>query len=150
MRHVRVRAREREARPHTRAHLHSSRARAPYVLPPTCAHAPHTHAPHTHKRLTRTRASHTRASSSPCAVLYCAGRYILFLVAILVGSVTWAMVVGTICGMMATADPHKIAFRQQMDSLNYFMKEIGMPEEIRMQCRSSRHRVKRLYVSRKT
>ena len=48
--------------------------------------------------------------------------YILFLVAILVGSVTWAMVVGTICGMMATADPHKIAFRQQMDSLNYFMQ----------------------------
>ena len=62
-------------------------------------------------------------------------QYIMFLVSILIGSVTWAMVVGTICGMMATADPHKIAFRQQMDSLNYFLKDMEMPEEIKVSCR---------------
>ena len=46
------------------------------------------------------------------------------------------MVVGTICGMMATADPHKIAFRQQMDSLNYFLTDTNQPDEIKIACRA--------------
>ena len=32
--------------------------------------------------------------------------YIVFLVGIIIGSVTWAMVVGTICATMATGDPY--------------------------------------------
>ena len=36
---------------------------------------------------------------------------------------------------MATADPHKIAFRQQMDSLNYFLTDMEMPTEVKMACR---------------
>ena len=61
--------------------------------------------------------------------------YILFLMCIILGSVTWAMVVGTICATLSTGDPHAIAFKQNMDSLNYFLEDMQMPSELRVQAR---------------
>ena len=53
----------------------------------------------------------------------------------LVGSVLWAMVVGTICATLATGDPHTIAFKQNMDQLNYFLEDMQMPQELRIRVR---------------
>ena len=61
--------------------------------------------------------------------------YILFLCCIILGSVTWAMVVGTICATLSTGDPHNILFKQNMDSLNYFLDDMMMPNELRIQAR---------------
>ena len=61
--------------------------------------------------------------------------YIVFLCGIILGSVTWAMVVGTICATMATGDPHTNAFKQNMDSLNYFLNDMNMPNELRIRAR---------------
>jgi hypothetical protein len=61
--------------------------------------------------------------------------YLVFLFGILLGSVTWAMVVGTICATMATGDPHTNAFKQNMDSLNYFLEDMNMPQELCVRAR---------------
>lgn len=62
--------------------------------------------------------------------------YIIFTVGILIGSVIWAMVVGTICAMATTGDPHTIEYRQHMDSLNSFLAEARVPPEICFQART--------------
>jgi len=62
--------------------------------------------------------------------------YLLFIAGILIGSVIWAMVVGTICAMATTGDPHTIEYRQHMDSLNSFLSETRVPEEIGIQART--------------
>ena len=61
--------------------------------------------------------------------------YVLFFIAIFAGSVLWAMVVGTICATLSTGDPHNIAFKQNMDNLNYFLEDMMMPFELRIQAR---------------
>jgi len=62
--------------------------------------------------------------------------YVVFIIGILIGSVIWAMVVGTICAMMTTGDPHTIAFKQQMDALNNFIAEMNIPHEMGVAARS--------------
>jgi hypothetical protein len=61
--------------------------------------------------------------------------YFVFFVCIVLGSVLWAMVVGTICATLATGDPHTILFKQNMDALNYFLEDMNMPQELRMRAR---------------
>ncbi len=61
--------------------------------------------------------------------------YLLFVINILLGSVLWAMVVGTICGITATGDPHTIAFQQNMDALNYFLSDMNMPVDLCIRAR---------------
>ena len=56
--------------------------------------------------------------------------YAFFILGILVGSVIWAMVVGTICAMMSTGDPHTIAYHHDVDQLNQFLKETEVPADI--------------------
>ena len=63
------------------------------------------------------------------------GEHLLFLLGIILGSVVWAMVVGTICGMVSTADPCTIEFKQNMDSLNYFLLDMNMPQGLRIRAR---------------
>jgi len=57
--------------------------------------------------------------------------YVLWTICLLLGSVLWAIVVGTICGLTATGDPHEIKFRQSMDSLNYFLVDMDIPQPVR-------------------
>ena len=62
--------------------------------------------------------------------------YIVFFIGILIGSVIWAMVVGTICAMMATGDPHTTAYKHSMDALNDFLRDTQMPQEIGVAARA--------------
>jgi len=61
--------------------------------------------------------------------------YVLWTICLLLGSVLWAIVVGTICGLTATGDPHEIKFRQSMDSLNYFLIDMDIPQPVRVKTR---------------
>lgn len=61
--------------------------------------------------------------------------YLIFFLCIVCGSVLWAMVVGTICAVLSTGDPHLIQFKQNMDTLNYFLEDMNMPQELRMRAR---------------
>lgn len=61
--------------------------------------------------------------------------YIIFLVGIALGSVLWAMVVGTICGISATGNPFNVAFKHNMDQLNYFLQDMNMPIDLRHRAR---------------
>ena len=62
--------------------------------------------------------------------------YILFIVGILIGSVIWAMVVGTICAMFTMGDPHTTDYHQTMDELNSFLAEASVPSEMGVQARA--------------
>ena len=69
-----------------------------------------------HDQLSRTRRHATMyATLAGSIVPEHFGEYLIFLFGIVIGSVTWAMVVGTICATMATGDPHANAFKQRMD-----------------------------------
>ena len=57
--------------------------------------------------------------------------YLVFLVCIAMGSVMWALVVGTICGISATGNPFSMAFKHNMDALNYFLEDMAMPTQLR-------------------
>jgi len=52
---------------------------------------------------------------------------------------TWAYVIGGICGVVATMQPHEIAFKQNMDDLNEMMDEHDMPHEMRKELRAYFH-----------
>ena len=47
--------------------------------------------------------------------------YMLLTVMMFCGSVAWAWVIGSLCGILATLNPHTTAFRNTMDELNHFM-----------------------------
>jgi len=55
---------------------------------------------------------------------------------LIVGSSVWAYVIGSACGILATADPAAILFRTQMDEVNYFSKDQLLPEELTVNLRS--------------
>jgi len=61
--------------------------------------------------------------------------YIIFMFGIAIGSVMWALVVGTICGISATGNPFNMAFKHNMDQLNYFLEDMQMPIELRHRSR---------------
>ena len=64
------------------------------------------------------------------------GEYIVFIIGMFIGSVIWAMVVGTVCAIMATGDPHLHEYHQHMDRLNAFLAEAAVPQEIGVQART--------------
>ena len=70
---------------------------------------------------------------------------IVFFIGILIGSVIWAMVVGTICAMMATGDPHTTAYKHSMDALNDFLRDTQMPQEIGVAARAYLRNTRELY-----
>lgn len=61
--------------------------------------------------------------------------YIFVTVALLAGSTVWALIVGTICGIVATGDPHATEFKQKMDELNYFMTDMNIDQTLRVRAR---------------
>ena len=61
--------------------------------------------------------------------------YVVFFLALLIGSVVWAIVQGVICGIICTGDPHVIEHRQNMDQLNFLMGDMAIPQEVRMRVR---------------
>lgn len=73
--------------------------------------------------------------------------YFFFFVAILAGTVLFAVVQGVICGMATTGDPDEIAWRQKYDALNFMMADNKLPRwqcrEVRVFFRKSRNLFKR-------
>ena len=53
----------------------------------------------------------------------------------LVGSSIWAWVIGSLCGILATLDPHATAFRNLMDELNFFMRMHSFDADHRVRLR---------------
>ena len=49
--------------------------------------------------------------------------YIVFTVAIILGTIAFAAVQGVIVQVMTTGDPDEIHFKQQMDALNFMMRD---------------------------
>lgn len=61
--------------------------------------------------------------------------YILCIVCQLGGGLTWAYVIGSICGIIANANPMRVAFEQSMDALNKMLSEQGVQHELRWKLR---------------
>lgn len=51
------------------------------------------------------------------------------------GTMVWAWVIASLCGILATLDPHATAYRNLMDELNFFMKERNFPQDHRVRLR---------------
>ena len=49
--------------------------------------------------------------------------YNYYVFSMLFGSMVWAWVVGSLCGILATLDPHGAAHKNTMDELNHFLHE---------------------------
>ena len=61
--------------------------------------------------------------------------YVVVAFSLLIGSTVWALIVGSICGLVATGDPHATEFKQKMDELNYFMKDMNITRSMRVRAR---------------
>ena len=61
--------------------------------------------------------------------------YVLYTAMMIFGSMVWAWVIGSLCGILATLNPHKTAFQNTMDELEYFMGEHGFPQRHRVRLR---------------
>ena len=53
-----------------------------------------------------------------------------------IGSIMWAYVIGSVCGILATLDPASLEFRQTFDELNLYCSEQKLPSELRARLRS--------------
>ena len=54
---------------------------------------------------------------------------------LLFGSMVWAWVIGSLCGILATLNPHVTLFRYTMDELNHFMNDAGFDTDHRVRVR---------------
>ena len=61
--------------------------------------------------------------------------YVVFFIALLLGSVIWAIVQGVVCGIITTGDPCFIEHRQNMDALNFLMEDMKVDMDIRVRVR---------------
>mmetsp|Transcript_114522 Transcript_114522/g.330846 ORF Transcript_114522/g.330846 Transcript_114522/m.330846 type:complete len:624 (+) Transcript_114522:85-1956(+) len=51
----------------------------------------------------------------------------------------WAYVIGAVCGIVATMDPHEVNFRRTMDDLNWLMLDHDVPQDARKKFRRYFH-----------
>ena len=61
--------------------------------------------------------------------------YVLYLFMMLFGSMVWAWVIGSLCGILATMNPQATAFQNTMDELEYFMRERNFAQQHRVRLR---------------
>ena len=61
--------------------------------------------------------------------------YCLYSMMMLCGSMVWAWVIGSLCGILATLNPHKTAFQNMMDELEYFMSDRNFELQHRVRLR---------------
>ena len=59
----------------------------------------------------------------------------MFFILRFIYEIIMATFIGTICGTIATGDPHTVEFKQKMDELNYFLEDVGAPQPIRVRTR---------------
>ena len=60
----------------------------------------------------------------------------------------WAYVMGSACAMAATMDPEGVAFRTNLDALNYFMRDRNLPQQERVALREYFHSSRKLQYSK--
>jgi len=48
--------------------------------------------------------------------------YVLLTAMMICGSLVWAWVIGSLCGILATLNPHATRYNNMMDELNYFAR----------------------------
>jgi len=65
--------------------------------------------------------------------------YSLCVVMAAVGSSVWAYVIGGVCGILSSMDPHTVQFQQSMDDLNVMMHLNRLPGELRRRLRTYLH-----------
>mmetsp|Transcript_16697 Transcript_16697/g.28405 ORF Transcript_16697/g.28405 Transcript_16697/m.28405 type:complete len:584 (-) Transcript_16697:199-1950(-) len=61
--------------------------------------------------------------------------YVVACCCMAVVSSMWAVVIGQMCGVLATLLPHDVAFKRTMDDLNWMMRDRGMPKHLRSKLR---------------
>lgn len=61
--------------------------------------------------------------------------YVVACCCMAVMSSMWAVVIGQMCGVLATLLPHDVAFKRTMDDLNWMMRDRGMPKHLRSKLR---------------
>lgn len=54
----------------------------------------------------------------------------------LIGSCTWAYIISAGCGIIATLNPQGVEFRQTMDQLNYFSRDMNLPQALTIKLRT--------------
>jgi len=59
-------------------------------------------------------------------------------------SIVWCYVMGQACSIAATMDPAAIEFKANMDSLNVFMRERGLPKSLKVELRTFFHNSRKL------
>jgi hypothetical protein len=74
--------------------------------------------------------------------------YLLFFMAILMGTVLLAAVQGVICGVVTNGDPDEISWRQNLDALNFMMSDTGLSHDARLGVRRYFRKSKRLFKRR--
>merc|ERR1719473_1825267 len=65
-------------------------------------------------------------------------------VLMLTSSIVWCYVMGQACSIAATLDPASIEFKANMDALNLFMRERGLPKSLKVALRTYFHNSRRL------
>lgn len=63
------------------------------------------------------------------------GEYAIGILCQLVGGLTWAYVIGSICGIIANSDPIKMDFENRMDALNRMLHEQNIQPHLRFDLR---------------
>jgi len=61
--------------------------------------------------------------------------YFFGILGMLIASMTWAYIIGSFCGVLSHMDPYRIEFEQNMDALNFMMKDKELPNEVQYQLR---------------
>lgn len=62
--------------------------------------------------------------------------YLVFLGCVMIGTVLWAIFVGSICGIQANIDPSEVEYVQTLDRLNYLMEDLGYEQDLRQKARA--------------
>merc|ERR1740121_3261111 len=64
------------------------------------------------------------------------------------GSCVWAYVIGSVCGIITSMDPHTLEFQRSMDDLNIIMSENHLPQEVRRRLRTYMHEARGLRMKK--
>eukprot|EP00427_Karlodinium_veneficum_P011343 CAMPEP_0169075820 /NCGR_PEP_ID=MMETSP1015-20121227/8021_1 /TAXON_ID=342587 /ORGANISM="Karlodinium micrum, Strain CCMP2283" /LENGTH=626 /DNA_ID=CAMNT_0009135247 /DNA_START=146 /DNA_END=2023 /DNA_ORIENTATION=- len=65
--------------------------------------------------------------------------YVVCIGVMAAGSAIWAYVIGGICGVLSSMDPHTMHFKQNMDDLNAMMNFYDLPQDMRRRVRMYVH-----------
>merc|ERR1719352_480183 len=61
--------------------------------------------------------------------------YVLCVIAMLTGSIMWAYIIGSVCGVVSNLDPFTTIFRQSYDNLNYMLDDHKIGTNVKLRCR---------------